>query len=134
VVRRVAAAAHVVGLLSRHVAADVLAVHGDARRLLEDDPRVARRRNALQQFVGERLLRSGLTRADDGAFARHRDRLLHRRYFQLGIHRGAEADGDDDVLLDDGLETGQFELDRIGADVQTWELIRARLAGTRRLR
>ena len=48
VVGRVGAARHVVGLLARHVAADVLAVHGDAGRLLEDDPRVARRRNALE--------------------------------------------------------------------------------------
>src|SRR5207302_6916515 len=45
VVGRVAAARYVIGLLARHVAADVLAVHRDAGRLLKDDPRVAGRRN-----------------------------------------------------------------------------------------
>ena len=134
VVGRVAAARHVVGLLARHVAADVLAVHGDAGRLLEDDPRVARRRNALQQLVGERLLRAGVLGVDDRALAGDRDGLLHGRDAQLRVDLRAEADGDLDALVDDGLEAGQLELDRVGADVKTRKLIGARLAGDRRQR
>ncbi len=79
VVGRVAAARHVVGLLTRHVAADIFAVHGDAGGLLKDDPGIARRRNALQQLVGERLLGPDFLGVDNRALAGDGDRLLHCR-------------------------------------------------------
>ena len=127
-------ARHVVGLLARHVAADVLAVHGDARRLLENDPRVAGRRDALQQLVGERLLRSCVARVDNRAFARDGNRFLNGRDGHLSINARAEPDGDDDAVADDSLETGELELHRICADSETGKLIRAGLAGHRRQR
>ena len=116
VVGRVAAARDVVGLLTRHVAADVLAVHRDAGRLLEDDPGVAGRRNALQQLVGERLLGAGFLGVDDRALTGDGDRFLHGRDAHLGVDLRAEADRDEDAFVDDGLEARQLELDGVGAD------------------
>ena len=134
VVEGARAARRVIGLLTGHVAADVLAVHRDAGRLLEDDPRVARRRNALQQLVGERLLGAGFLGVDDRARTGDRDRFLNGRDAHLRVDLRTESDRDDDVLIDDGLETSKVELHRVGADFQTWKLIGPGFARDRRER
>ena len=83
---------------------------------LEHDPRVTRRRDVLQGLEVERRLRCRRLGVDDRALAADRDRFLDGGDRKLLIDLGREADGDDDAFPDDGLESGQLELDRIGAD------------------
>ena len=98
-------------------------------RLLEDDPRVARRRDVLQLVDRERLLGPGLLRVHDRALAGDGDRFLHGRHAQLRAHVGAEADRDLDPFLDDGLEAGELELHGVGADLKSRKLEGSALAG-----
>lgn len=51
----------------------------DARRLLQDDPWIARRGDALQEIVRERLLRPRVLGIDDRRLSRHRHRFLNGR-------------------------------------------------------
>ena len=122
------AARHEVGLLPRHVAADVFAIHGDPGRLLQDDPWIACRRNALQQIVGKGLPGSGGLRVDNRTLSAHGDRFLHGRYGQLCVDLGAEPDGHSHVLGDHGLEAGEREVHGVGTDAEPWKLIRAGVA------
>ena len=64
------------GLLSRLVSADVLLVHDDAR-LLEYDPGIARRRDALQHLAREGLTGGRRSGVDPGSGATDRHGLLH---------------------------------------------------------
>ena len=79
----------------------------------------------------EGLLRAGLLRVDDRALAGDRHRLLHGRDAQLRADVRAEANRHLDVFLDDGLESRELELHRIGADVEPRELECAGFAGRR---
>ena len=129
------AARDVARLLARLAAAHVGAVHRDARRALEHDPRVARRRHVLQLLLREVGLGARLAGVDQRRFTRDRDALLERRDLQRRVGRRVAAGVDLHALDHHRAEAGQLEADRVARPrLEAREQVRARLGRGRRQR
>ncbi len=139
VLARVGSHPDVGGLLSALAAGDVQAVHLHSRHLLDDDPRVAPGRNALQ--FRQLVVRAGdaLARVDQGHLARHG----HRRRDRGELHRDREirvlTQVHDDIVALDGGESLKGRDDLVRADGQVQEMklslgIRERRLGRSRTR
>ena len=93
---------------------------------VDDLPRIARRRNVLENVLGERRAGRRLLGVDDRRSGRDHDFFRAVANFQLLINAGLEARRDDDVRTDGLLEALQLERHAVRADRHVGELIRSR--------
>ena len=103
------AKALVAGLLTLVAAADVEAVHADARCLAEHRPHVGGRGNANELVGREVGADFRVLHVDDRRYRRHRDRLLQRGHTKLRVDGQNLAETELEVAALEGLEAGQLE-------------------------
>src|SRR5439155_15601576 len=96
-------------LLARQIAADVDAAHHHARRLLDDDPGIARVRDLLKHVFGEARRERRRLGIDHRTRAGDRHGLLYRGELEPRIDFRVEPGLNDDVASDDLLEPGELE-------------------------
>ncbi len=123
---------HEARLLAGLVAADVLAVDHDRGSQLQDDPRVAGRRQGLHGFLVDVLPDRRLLDVDDGGLGDDRDLLFEGPDLEDQIDLSVGADVDDDARLGRGLESRQLGPDLIGGGRERHEPEDARFPADRR--
>ena len=123
------AARGVVALLAALVAADVDAVHLDARDGLQDDPRVARGRDRLQLLLIDHRAVLDLARVEQRGLAADDDGGLDARDLERGARVRVLADRDLHVGLGDLAEALQLVDQRVAAGVEVQETVLAPRVG-----
>ena len=120
ILRRIDALADVDGLLAALAARHVGPVDLDRRHLLEHDPGVARRRDALQLVLCEVRSRAHPARVEQRRLGRHRDRRRHRGDLHRNRQLRVRPEAHRHVRALDGRKTVELRLDGVapGGEVQ----------------
>ena len=109
------------GLRAGRAAAHIEAAQGDPGCGREERPHIAGVREGIELSLVEVRLRAGGSDVDGRSLAGDRDLVGEGLDAHLHRNLGGEADADADVVLGGGSETGEFELEGVGAGGQSGE-------------